>query len=79
TAISEGQHDHFARQEEERRVRENETPPAAPQTEAERIAQLMEEVREKVAKKKAKAAKRNAPPEAASKSVRTPQAATKKS
>ncbi|MBA3442451.1 MAG: hypothetical protein H0T92_21560 [Pyrinomonadaceae bacterium] len=49
----------FAKQDEERQTREGETP-AAPQTEAERIKQLMADVREKVQRKKRKKA---APPQ----------------
>jgi hypothetical protein len=48
-AMTEEEHQRFLRQEEERRLEEGAAADASPQTEAERIRQLMSNVREKVA------------------------------
>jgi hypothetical protein len=53
-AMTEEEHQRFLRQQDERRTGEDAPPSAAPQTEAERIQQLMSEVHEKVARKKQK-------------------------
>ena len=64
-AITEEERDRFARQEEERRLREGETAPAPPQDEAERIRQLVEAAREEAQRnieKREKQAAATAPP-----------------
>jgi hypothetical protein len=53
-AMTEEEHQRFLRQEDERRTGEDAPAAATPQTEAERIQQLMSDVHEKVARKKQK-------------------------
>ena len=69
-ALAEEEKDRFARQEEEREVREGETEQHAPQSEAERIELMMAEAREKAEKnlrRKEKASKSNVAPRAGKK------------
>jgi hypothetical protein len=64
-ALAEAERDRFARQEDERQLREGETASPAPQTEAERIQQLMDDAHEKVQQRKEKEARKSSTQSAA--------------
>ena len=59
-ALAEEEQNRFARQEEERRLREGEAEAAAPQTEGEYIQELMSEAHEKVQRRRDKESKTGA-------------------